>query len=340
MSHWKNPPPVVVLSGTDSFLRTRELKEAVSVADQTGRQVEYVSASDEETLVSLVSGAGVLFKQKYLVVVQDPLSIAHDLVLRHFNRKSNRVSLVLHHEGTLPKKACGLSKVVSALPKNFVARFDSPKPWERENIAVEFVLREAKKVGVEISSEIASGMLSRSDSDLGVLSYEIQKLAWMLDSEKRESRKVSAEDVRGILASFSESGPLPIVESLEMRDGPGVARALYNMRRSHIGQLNSATLRACGYVTGAITNWLHVAALKEQGSSADEISQRVGIHSFVVKKTLIPASQRWGKETLVSLLKSLAAVERGAKSGAVNSWSAFEQAILSHTVKNNSHVPR
>jgi DNA polymerase III delta subunit len=335
MSHWENPPPVVVLSGTEEFLRLRELKEAVSVADRTGRLVDYYPEPDMDDIQSLISSSGLFFKkQKHLIIINKPADIDADMVLRHHDRKKNRVVLVLHHEGALPKsKKKGLGKVVHNLPSNFVARFEAVKSWEKEEQAINFVVNEAKKLGIEIDPKWALALVANSDENLGVLSFEVQKLAWLIDGERREDRKVKPEDVRATIAAFSEIGPKAIVNGLERRDRKAVSRALANMRRTSGPAVVSATLRACGFVSRALLNWLHVASLDAQGASPEEISQRVGIHSFVVKKNLLPASRKWGEETLTSLLKGLAKVERNAKSGGLNPWVELEAALFRHLVR-------
>jgi DNA polymerase III delta subunit len=325
MSQWKSPPPVVVLSGDEDFLRLREIREAVSVADEMGRSVEYVDGADREELSRILSSSGVFFQEEVLVVVENPEKVDHELVLRHHESESTEVVLVLHQKGAIKKKS-GLGKVAAALPKHFVAVFEKPKPWEEAERAVKFCVVEARKRGVGLSEPLAGAIVKNVGLDLGILSFEIDKLARFTKIEG--SRDVQVTHIKQTIGAFSELGPKPVVEALERFDVKGVSNALANMRRTHAGALGGATLRCCAFVSRSATKWLHIAALLEEGAGPDEISDRTGLHPFVLRKTLLPVAKRWGEGRLVTLLKSLALVERSVRRGHVNPWVQLECALL------------
>lgn len=325
MSQWKNPPPVVVLSGDEEFLLVRELREAISVADEVGRSVEYVDGGDREELSRILSSSGVFFQDEILVVIENPEKVDPELVIRHHESESTDVVIILYQRGAIKKKS-GLSKVVAALPKKFVARFEKPKPWEQGDRAVRFCVTEARKKGVGLGEPLAGAIVKNVGLDLGILSFEVDKLARLARAEG--ARDVAVEHIRQAIGAFSELGPKPVVEALERRDAKGVAAALANMRRTHAGHLGGATLRACAFVSRSATKWLHIAALLGEGARPEEISERTGLHPFVLRKTLLPVAKRWGEGRLTSLLKSLALVERSVRKGHVNSWVQLECALL------------
>ena len=94
MSQWRKPPPVIILSGSDEALRIRELKEAVSVADQMGRKIQYIEGSEHQELEALLSSTGVFFQEQMLVIVENPSTAPVDLVVHHYERDENDVVLV------------------------------------------------------------------------------------------------------------------------------------------------------------------------------------------------------------------------------------------------------
>lgn len=325
MSHWKEPPPVVVLSGTHDYLRGRELREAVAVADEMGRTIEHVQGTDREEISRILSSTGVFFREDVLVVVENPEKIDPELVIRHHESEDNSVVLVLHQEGAIKAKTA-LGKIAKALPDRFVAKFEKPKPWEEGDHATGFCVDEARKRRLTIAEPLAAAIVQNVGADLGMLAFEMQKLEMLLAAEGETT--VTASHVRQTIAAFGELGPRPVVEGLERRDLSGVARALANMRRTHAGNLGGATLRACAFVGSSARNWLHVATLLGEGSGHEIIAERLNLHPFVVRKTLVPVAKRWGQGRLTSLVKSIALVERSVRSGQVSPWVQLECALF------------
>lgn len=325
MSQWKNPPPVVILSGDHEFLRVRELKEAITVADVVGRSVEYVDGSDREALSHVLSSTGVFFQDTVLVVLENAEKVDVSLLLDHHERGSNDVVVVVHHPGKI-KRGSNLATVAEELPKKFVARFEAPKPWEAEERAIRFCSDEARRKGFSLSERIASALVKSVGADLGVLSFEIDKIGMFMGAEGAEVAE--PRHVRATLGAFVELGPGPIVAALERRNLKALGSALANMRRTHAGNLSGATLRACAFVSRAATEWLHVASLLKEKAPLEEIASRTGRHLFVLREKVLPAAKRWGEGSLVSLIRLVARIERSVRNGHVHPWVELECALL------------
>jgi len=325
VSHWKNAPPVVVLSGSHDYLREREIREAVTVADVNGRSVEYVVGSDRDEIARILSSTGVFFKEEALVVVDDPEDVDADMVLRHHERADNSTVLLLHQKGAI-KATSNLGRVVKGLPDRFVAKFEKPKPWEEVDHAAQFCVNEAKKFGKRLDEPLARAIVKNAGSDLGVLSFEVRKLSFLLDA--RGESHVEAAHVKSTIASFSELGPKPVVDAIEKKDLAAASRALANMRRTHAGNPSGATLLACAWIGRSATTWLYVASLHEEGYNLGELSARTGMHEFLLKKTHLPVVRRWGKGRLISLVKSISRVERSVRSGHLHPWVELECAVF------------
>lgn len=325
MSQWRRPPPVVILSGSEEFLRTRELREAIAVSDANGRSVEYVTGADSEEISRIISSNGVFFQEDVLIVVEDPETVDPKIVLHHHEHGDNSVCILLHSEGAIKAKS-NLAKVAAELPPKLVAKFEKPKPWEEADAARSFCIAEASRKGMMMPAPLAAALVQNAGTDLGVLSFEILKLELLLQT--RGGGEISANDLKAVIAAFTELGPKPVIEALEMRDLRAAGVGLTNMRRTHAGDLTGATMQLCAFVGHAATAWLHVASLLKTGSSPEEISSRVGQHVFVLRKTSIPAAKRWGEGRLVSLLKSVARVQRAVKGGHIHPWVELEAALF------------
>lgn len=325
MSKWNNPPPVVILAGSEEFLRTREVREALKAADATGRSIEYLRGEDHEGISRALSSVGVFIPGNLLLVVEEPEDVPVETILEHHLSGDDSVCILLHQEGAIKAKS-NLGKVAAELPKKLVASFDKPKPWKEEEHALDFIAHEAARLKIQLSVPLAKVLLQQVGTDLGMLSFEIRKLAWLLASEKKE--EVAAEHLRGTLAAFSEFGPKPLVEALEMRDHRAASLAFANMRRTHSGQLSGAVMRACAFVGRSATTWLHAASLLKKGQSAEEVATTLGQSSFVVSRSIVPAARRWGEAKLLTLIRSVARAERAVKSGHISAWVEFESALL------------
>jgi DNA polymerase III delta subunit len=320
-----NPPGVVVLSGDETFLRVRELRAAIGAADETGRSVEYAEGSSRDEISRVLSSTGVFFQQDVLLVVERPEPVDSSLVLAHHERGSNAVCLLLYHEGKI-KSGTGLAKVADGLPARLVAKFDKPKPWEENERAVDFCLAEAARRKIRLSESLSRGIVQYVGTDLGMLTFEIEKLSMLLSAESRQ--EATQKDVKAVLGAFSELGPKPVVDALERRDPKALGHALASVRRTHAGNLGGATLRTCAFVSNAAATWLHVVALDAEGANLEEVATRVNKHPFLVRKTLLPVAKRWGEGGLTSLLKSIARVERSVKVGHLSPWVQLECALL------------
>jgi DNA polymerase III delta subunit len=325
MSQWKRPPPVVILSGGEEFLRVRELKEAIAAADATGRSVEYVKGTDSDEITRIISSNGVFFQEDVLIVVEDPETIDPAVVLHHHEHGDGSVCILLYVEGAIKVKS-NLGKIAAELPSKLIAKFEKPKPWEEADAARSFCITEASRKNMTMPPGIAAALVQNAGSDLGVLSFEILKLELLL--AEQGGGEISANHLRSSIAAFTELGPKPVIEALEQRDLRGAGVGLANMRRTHAGDLTGATMQLCAFIGHAATAWLHVASLLKTGSSPEEISSRVGQHVFVLRKTSIPSAKRWGEGRLVSLLKSVARVQRAVKGGHVHPWAELEAALF------------
>jgi DNA polymerase III delta subunit len=317
---------VVILSGSEEFLRQRELREAISVADELGRSVEYLKGGDHDDLLRTISSTGLLFDESVLLVVEEDLDeLDEEIILRHHEFGTDLVCVVLHHPGTIKPKTT-LAKIAAELPPRLVAKFEKPKPWEEVAHAASFSVTEAQRKGVQLAPQLAEALVQHVGTDLGMLAFEILKLRELLNAEGVS--EVTAPHLRSTVAAFSEIGPKPVVDALEARDVKALGQALANMRRTHAGDVGGAVLRTVAFVGHSATTWLHVAALARNGSSVEEIAEKLGQHHFLVRKTSLPAARRWGEGALTRLLKSLVRVSNAVKGGHLNPWVELECALF------------
>ena len=324
---WTNPPPLTVLSGAQEFLRLRELKKAVGAADKKGRDVHYLEGAEREALNGILSSSGFLFKQTLgLVVLENPDKADLEVLGGHQERGDNTTSLVLHYQGKL-KATSVFGKWVKKLPSEVVAEVGVPKPWEADEHAAQFLVREAKSRKLKLDHRLAMGIVQNAGTEYGILSFELDKIARLI-SARGDGSEITSEHVKSVIARFSELGAMPISQALGKKSLKGVSRALTNMRRTHAGHAAGATLKVCALLSHSASTWLHAASLLAQGASVEEISERMKIHAYVVRKNILPVAKLWSESSLVELLNSISAIERGVKSGHAHPWAQLECMIF------------
>lgn len=329
---WLNPPPVIVVTGDEDYLRRREIQKALAGAERTGRRVEYVKGSDAQHLSRVLASGSVLFKSRTLAIVTDADKVNADLVVKHLKRKSSKVALVLTQEGA-PKKKGGLTEVLKALPPKLHLKFASVAPWKRDEFATNFVVKEANALQIRLSEKIAGVMVAAAGDDLGVLSFELQKLQALLHSlesekpekERAEKPEVQAAHLRQTLSTLTQVGAIPVIDALGAANEKRLVRALASMRRTHTGD---PTMKACALIARNITQALHASALLRQNAAIEEISLRLQLHPYVCKTKVLPVAKKWGEQNLAGVLSAIAVVERGVRSGHVNPWVELETALI------------
>jgi len=325
MSMWKKPPPVCMLSGAEDYLVRNEIAKAIQGAEATGRIVERISGTDKEGLVDLMSTTGVLFDEKYLVIVDDPEKMDVQVVQDHYERGDSSLALVIHVDGEIKAKSAP-GKIAKFLPQNLVAKFSSPKPWERDAWAAKYVLDWVRDKGFSIDISIANGIVTTAGTDLGILSFEVEKIALLAESEG--VKEVTPDLVRRTLTSFSEASVLPVVDALGEKQLNRLSSALYRVRQTTGGPKSGAVLKTMALVNFNVVKWLEVKALLDQGENPSGVAIQTGLNEYVLKKNILPVVRKWDQGSLVSLLSGLSRIERGIRSGWVDSWSVFEATLF------------
>jgi len=322
VSKWRNPPPVTIIAGTQDYLRRKELAAAKAAADQSGRRVETIDGADREGLLNTLSAGGVLFQDKVLLVIRNPDKLDPKHIVPHGNGTDNDVALLLYYEGEIKKRGA-VARISERIPDKFSIDFKGPKAWEADEYAQKFVAKEAKRLKLTMPETLAANLVTICGTDLGVLAFEMQKVAALVRYEGET--EVKAAHLRQTVASISEAGTMPVVEYLARRNAPRLMRALASMRRTHA---SDPTMKGIAFVGRNVLQWLQAASLISQGNSEGEISAGLGIHPYIYKTKIAPTAKKWGEKNLAALLSSLADIERGVRSGHVNPWVEFECALL------------
>ena len=317
---WDRLPPVVILSGSQEFLRLRELRKAIRASEITGRRVDFVEGSDKQTIIQLISSVGVLFSDSILLVINDPNQINHKMVLDHHESGSTDVCLLLHYEDDIGKTGT-LAKIAAALPKKRVISFASPADHKAKEVAVRFCQQEMKRWGKMISETLLTSMVNLIGTDLGQLAFEIKKVVYLVGDRE----EITAADVGSTMAVIGEASANPVTEALGNLDPRGLLKALAAVKKN---APSDPTIKICAFVGSNATKWLHALSLDAQRVDVPEGARRVGVPPYVYEKLILPPARRWGVPHVIQLVHQVGRVERAVRSGHVDPWIELECALL------------
>ena len=340
--------PVTVVSGGIDFIRVRTVQQIVQAARKEGRRLVTVAAGDEDALRELFGG-GFLFSDATVAVIEsaqqrkraakkkkdtsteDAASGWSDealaLVLEHAkDGDSSDIVLVVHHEGEAgPNTFAGL--VAAEIPKARHKIAPTLKPWEEKSFAIKFLISELRKRDKTIEDSLAEQVVRKVGADVGLLSFEVLKLATYLDVDKRT--EVTPQDVVALMAAFGAEDWEVFKTALSSKNTKQVVRTWNDIRNGPGGE---AVQKAIAILTSTVVKWTHVAALHEAGVGPEDAASRIGIHPFIYKSNLLPAAVHWGRKPLERLLRSITSI--GVRKGHINPWVALESVLVLACVEN------
>lgn len=311
VSKWDYPPPLCALTGSEPFLIQMELDEARSSARKMGRAI--VESHDKSKLDS-VFVESLWSDQKYLVIHHGG-DFDQKKLWKHWESSENDIAVVL-----VPGKA--KPSILKKLPQKLVAKFEAPKPWDREEWAVKFVIREAKKRGVGLSETNAKALVTAlGDRDLGILLWQLWKLKYLVRS--RGDSHVSVKDLRDTLIDVSSVGSLPLVKIVGYKKFGQLSFYVKKAKEN-----NPNVLSVLGLLIHNLRIWIQVKSLVDR--DVDEIANRINGNQYIVRTEILPLVARWSLDELISLLGDLVKVRRNTKQGSVDPWLHLESVLLQH----------
>lgn len=320
---WLKAVPVIALGGTEEFLRDRELRRGVLACQKLGREV--IRADTDGEVVDALTMART-FGGEFLIIV--PVDVVKIETVQRYNEDPlSGTSLLIWVDGGFnEKKFPVLAEVHGAY------QYDHERPEAKKDQraqAIRFCQVEAANLLQRkdaLSEKLAEALVNAVGIDLGMLSFEISKMA--AAARFQGVNEITAEVVRSLVRGSTEVDIGPLREALKMRDGVRVASAMERIRRTDGSDPVMLLLRGRGGPADLALKWLRTALLLEKGATPQEIGMRTNTPEWAVTKDLIPSAKRWGVASLRQLVKDLARVDRGVLLGAPAPWASCEAALL------------
>lgn len=319
----KGPPPAMMLSGDNRFLRRRGVQHLVNQAYKAGYEVTF-AGSDGEVIDSISMGG--TFGQPTLIVV-GPDDVSVETVEALASDKPSRVGILIEASGPVNEKKTPVAALVHGAHHT---AFNLPaKKKDQLAFAVRFITHESDRLIQKkgsISKKLATAVVRSVGTDIGMLAYEASKFTALVRS--RGADEVTVADLRATIRGSAAADMQPVRTALAAANGPAVSAALHKVRRKSVSDPTMLMLRARGGPADLAYQWLRASLLLKRGAGAAGIASSLGSPEWAVTRDVIPAAKRWGCRNLTNLVKGLALVDRGVQAGIPAPWVACEAALL------------
>lgn len=329
-------PTLFAISGTNDFARRRQISQTVAKQRANGWDIQSVDGANAQAFLSAVHQSASMFGdgKPVLVVVNNPEKAPLAALEAHLKDPSPSATLLLSIDGD-PKGNSKFGKFIATLDKKSHQIFPLPDNWwDLPDFAVQFCMTEAKRLGRPMDDKLAKALVQRSGTDLGFLSFEMQKSA--LHAEARGSSTIDVADVKAARAPIGEVSYDAFKEALEHRNRKAVVVALDRIQKSIRDPVMSLSGSIESWVMGTKTEkegkiafgWLHVSTMLAQGMNADQIANALNVSVNRCKYHMIPEVRLWKPNDVLGLLKATAAARRAVVSGQIDPWLVLVSGVL------------
>lgn len=312
-------PPLMVVSGGQDLLRRRFVKQVISTQKTAGWAILEVDGLVPGDVSEALAG-DMFSPTQTLAVVTNPEKVDLDLLEAHHASKDYITTLFLVVEGE-PDGRTKFGKAVKGWSEVHKS-FPLPTEWKAAEVAAKFVQEEVQRYGQQIADGLATALVQRSGTDLGVLAFEVEKIAIL--AKLAGTKVIEPKHVAQGHAPIAEASVLPVVDALAAKQAKKLARYLAEVRRT---SKDDQTMRVSRLIASSATKWMQASYLDALPPKA--AAEELGVHPWYFENKVLPAARRWGKGGTVKLITDLAAAERAVLSGAVDPWLVLTSRLLS-----------
>lgn len=291
--------PVHLVLGDDEFLAERAVASIVRAVREASPEGENLSVSKlragevtEFEIINLLSPS--LFGEDRVVVLNKADEAGKDAMEQVMKAAVNPVPgiyLVIVHKGggRTKSQAEKLKKIAQ------VHLVDKIKPRDRAG----WVVQEFRSHGVRPTPDVVTALLEGVGSDLRELAIAISQLVADTEGE------VSAAAVRAYYQGVAEVSGFDIAD---LACAGQTQRALASTRRAlQLGVSEVALATALQMKVAAIAR-----LYSQRGVNEQQLAGRIGMHPFVLKKT-VPVARRWSGSAVSQAVIIVAELEAAVK---------------------------
>ncbi|MDR3195672.1 MAG: DNA polymerase III subunit delta [Endomicrobium sp.] len=320
----KKTLPAYLLAGEEAYLIDlclNNIEKLLAVGD-LNKEVFYASDSNSEDILNAVLTLPFLSEKRLVIVkgVNKMRATDAERITGYLSKAADASCLVLLYSDNYKKETVAKRKeLVNAClaSKNCVA-VDCRKQYENE--AREFIKLELADKGKTASYDLISRIVDENGTDLLNISSEIEKLSLYVGKKSKEITEKDLEKVGGYTKEVNIYALSSDIESKNLKRAVFVLEKLFNEGEEPVMILSA--------ISSSVRKMLNAKSmLEEQNMSASEVASALRIHSFY-SGSFFSNLKRHDAKTLRLGLKSMLEADVAIKTGANDSISALEKAVL------------
>jgi len=316
MSTAKSEPSVLVVGGSDEYQRRRLVSKIAAKRRSEGWIILPIDGKEPDALDRVFSMSS-MFEASTLCLVVNPEKLSTSVVTDHIQSPDPKVVLLLITESDKPS-----GPIFDLVPKGFVKVFTLPPFYKLEEHAATFVQAELTSLGSKIDPGLALSLVKRVGTDLGVLSFEVQKVSLLAGA----GVAISSTHLRETLAPLAETDGTSIIEALGTKN---LKRLAVEMQRYQVSRGGDPTIELCGrIITPALTRWLQAAHLAEAGMPAAAAAGSVGANPWYWEHKILPYALRWRVAGCARLIGIVAEAQTLVFRGGLAPFTYLEASFL------------
>jgi DNA polymerase III delta subunit len=274
---------------------------------------QYCLCPDIESLIELSGSTSLFGAENRILVLPEIDKETLDVLVEIAERETEDVLIFVEATPLLKTKAYTKLKALCT-------PVDLKEPTESERAV--WVRGWMTAAGLSFSDEIPSYVVNRSDSDLSRLSNEVKKIAVLLSSS---GEKVVTKDLCDeVVVSNKESRFFVLMENFFRKKLPEVLEEFKKVDEY-------SYVRLLHFMIAQVEKAHKVAIYKEQGMSADQVGEILGVPAFIVKTKLFTVLSFYGKIKLLQLMDLLNKVDVELRTTKFNKSDVFEAYLLKAT---------
>lgn len=315
------PKMIYFLYGKDSYRSREKLKEIIesykkvhksglslSFFDfkEKGKEMDFSRISGEFNQVSM-------FQEKRLVVLYDPFESA-DFKKKFLDESKNLLKssdlIVIYSESDVDQRD-GLFKFLAKNAK--CQKFEPLAGIKLKNWAT----KEFEKYEAKTEPFVIEKLLVRTGSDLWQLSNEVKKLACF-----KKGGCVSLKDIDLFIRPKIESDIFKTIDAIALKN----KKEALSLVHKHI-ENGDSPVYLLSMINYQFRNVLNIRDLMEKRYPFSSISQKSGLHPYVVKKSYFQA-QSFSIGNLKDIYQKIFQADLDAKTGKAGAEEALDMLIM------------
>ena len=316
--------PLMIVTGDNAFLCRRLVRSTMKKAEQEGGLL--IEQVEPQSLADSLSGLGSMFGAPSLIYCNCPANTKIDVSLleKQLAAGIQEPRLLLWLEGKLDERTA-LAKYLKKLPSKVLVSYMLSVEYKREAESLSFLLDEATKQGYQIATDLCKAVIERVGTDYGILSFELQKMTLLADSEG--TKKITPPLVSRSLAPLGDVAAEHLLEALLSRNPKRVQKVLARIRKMTPNS-GGAVKEYVGKLQGRVALSLQAANLHARSVDSAMAATQLGQNTWYYENKVLEPVKKLGEKYLTELLLHFAKSDRLVMLGGIDPWLYFESGIF------------